>query len=241
MMNKKGSLINETTIKLLLLVIPLVVIFQIIANTSPIKADDEVEKIVVEQINTGGIEQITGSVKEDSELHNCKHWDWEIYRGVKWRCNSEWYAQDIPDLQWATREERMKELLTYYGKDYLYETFFWWGKMFWVYPELAICIAKADTTLGKYTKSTNNLWNVWNNDRWDTVVFDSEYKAIKAIYQTLNNQYLWGYQYIAELSRKFNKDWKIYASSQENWHNNVVNCMSVIRWETVSDRFAFRF
>ena len=26
-------------------------------------------------------------IKEDDELHKCQHWDWEIYRGVKWRCN----------------------------------------------------------------------------------------------------------------------------------------------------------
>lgn len=185
-------------------------------------------------------EKLTWDILED-ELHNCQHWNGEIYRGIKWRCNSDWLAQDMPDLQGATREERMKELLAYYWKEYLYETFFYWGKMFWIYPELAICIAKADTTLWRHTKSQNNLGNVWNNDRGDTVNFDSEYKAVSAIYQTLNNQYLWGYQYVAELSRKFNKEGKIYASSLENWHNNVVNCMWVIRGETVDDWFAFRF
>jgi hypothetical protein len=177
----------------------------------------------------------------NDELHTCVHGDGEIYRGVHWRCNDQWLAQDVPDLQETDRIERMKEMLRTYDKEYLFETFYWWGKMFWVYPELAICIAKADTTLGRHTKSANNLGNVGNNDRWNTVAFDDEYKAIKAIYQTLNNQYLGNYQYVADLSRKFNKDGKVYATSPDNWHNNVMNCMSVIRWETVSDYFAFRF
>lgn len=34
------------------------------------------------------------------QLYKCAHWDWEIYRNIKWRCNSDWMAQDIPALQW---------------------------------------------------------------------------------------------------------------------------------------------
>ena len=225
-MNIKRTLFTEENVKILIIGLLWIFALQCIADSN-----NDKEEVIVEET-----QQVV-----DDELHQCQHWDWEIYRWVHWRCNSDWLAQDVPDLQSSSREDRMRELLREYDKEYLYETFYWGGKMFGIYPELAICIAKADTTLWRHTKGTNNLGNVGNNDRWNVVEFDDEYKAVKAIYQTLNNQYLWGYQYVAELSRKFNKDWKIYASSEENWHNNVINCMSVIRWETVSDWFAFRF
>ena len=231
-MNQKQTLLTEKNIKLFIILCCWVMLLQLLFDNIRTKAEDIQEEVEIEEIVDNN---------QDDELYNCKHWDWEIYRGIKWRCNSDWYAQDIPDLQWTTREERMKELLAYYNKEYLYETFFYGGKMFGVYPELAICIAKADTNLWRQLKTQWNLWNVWNKDDWSTQSFDSEYKWIKAIYQTLNNSYLWKYQYIAELSRKFNKDWYIYASSIDNRHNNVVNCMWVIRWETVDDYFAFRF
>lgn len=175
----------------------------------------------------------------DNWLVTCAHG--EIYRGIKWLCNSNWQAQDMPDLKSRTREERMRELLTYYNKEYLYDTFFQWGKMFWVYPELAICIAKADTTLGRHMKTKNNLGNVGNTDSWKTREFDSEYKAIRAIYQVLTNRNLWHYTELWQLSRKHNKDWLVYATSEENWHNNVTNCMWVIRGETIDEHFPFRF
>ena len=184
-------------------------------------------------------EQLPSPQTQADGLVNCHHWD--IYRWVKWNCNQEGQAQDIPDLQERSRPDRMRELLQYYNKEELYETFFYGGKMFGIYPEVAICIAKADTTLWRHLKSKNNLGNVGNNDRGDTVSYDSEHKAIKAIYQVLNNQYLGKYQTLWELSRKHNKDGKVYATSPENWYNNVANCISVIRGETVNENFQIRF
>lgn len=235
----KQTLFTETNIKLAVILLCLVFLAQSITdafNKQPMA--DECNPM---EDSYCLIDAETWTVEEDPELHTCVHGDGEIYRWVHWRCNDQWQAQDVPDLQETDRIERMKEMLRAYDKEYLFETFYWWGKMFWVYPELAICIAKADTTLWRHTKSANNLGNVGNNDRGNTVAFDSEHKAVKAIYQTLNNQYLGNYQYVADLSRKFNKDGKVYATSEQNRHNNVMNCMSVIRWETVSDYFAFRF
>lgn len=230
---EKKKLLNENNCKALLIVFLLVCIVQLLCwgdNTNKAQAEDIISSWAVDTW-----------ANIDDDIHNCVHWNWDIYRGIHWLCNSSWQAQDIPDLQSSSREERMRELLRSYGKEYLYESFFWGGKMFGIYPELAICIAKADTSLWRQLKSENNLWNVWNNDRGDIVNFNSEYKAIKAIYQTLNNQNLWGYQYLWDLSRKHNKDWMVYATSPENWFNNVANCMWVIRGETVNEHFAFRF
>ena len=228
---KSNTLLSEKSIKIGLIWVLSISLIQLCADAV------STNKVQAEQL------LVEDNIIADTivPLHKCKHWDWEIYRGIHWLCNWEGEAQDIPNLEGNSREERMRELLRSYWKEYLYETFFYWGKMFGVYPELAICIAKADTSLGRQTKSANNLGNVWNNDRGNTVEFDDEYKAVKAIYQTLNNQYLWGYQYLWELSRKYNADWMVYATSPENWHNNVANCMGVIRGETVTEHFAFRF
>ena len=174
-----------------------------------------------------------------SDIIHCKNWD--IVNGIKWYCNGEWESQYIPFLEGSERTERMRELLRDYDKEYLYESFFWWGKNNWILPELAICIAKADTNLWRSLKSQNNLGNVGNNDRGNTIAYDSEYKAIQAIYNVLNNQYLWNYTQLGQLSRKHNKDWKIYASSPENWFNNVANCLWSIRWEQIDEYFNFRF
>lgn len=174
-----------------------------------------------------------------SDIIECENWN--IVNGIKRYCNSEGQSQYIPYLEWSDRIERMKELLRKYDKEYLFESFFWGWKNSWILPELVICISKADTNLWKQLKSKNNLWNVWNNDRWNTIEYDSEYKAIQAIYNTLNNRNLWNYTQLWQLSRKHNKDGMIYASSPENWFNNVANCIGSIRWEQIDEYFSFRF
>lgn len=198
----------------------------LVYNTYLIKDENKQEEII--QVNTWV-----------SDIIHCKNWD--IVNGIKRYCNGEWESQYIPFLEGSERTERMRELLRDYDKEYLYESFFWWGKNNWILPELAICIAKADTNLWRSLKSQNNLGNVGNNDRGNTIAYDSEYKAIEAIYNVLNNQYLWNYTQLGQLSRKHNKDWKIYASSPENWFNNVANCLWSIRWEQIDEYFSFRF
>lgn len=57
---------------------------------------------------------------------------------------------------------------------------------------------------------------------------------------TLNNKYLWDYTSINQLSRYWNEDWNIYASSPDHWHNNIIKCMSAIKWIYVPDNYKFR-
>lgn len=175
------------------------------------------------------------------ELHQCAHWNWETYRNIEWRCNEDWMAQDIPALSGSWRHERMKELLNYYWVWDLYDTFIVAAKAHHIYPELWICIAKADTSLGKALKTQGNIGNVWNTDSWATKSFDNNYIWVWKIFETLNNQYLGNYTTVDQLSRKFNKDWKIYAGSEDNWHNNVMNCLGVIYDKTLPDNWNFRF
>jgi len=56
----------------------------------------------------------------------------------------------------------MKELLTKYGFDAeeVYPVIRTIGRIYNVYPEALICIAYADSSLGKYLKTEHNYGNV---------------------------------------------------------------------------------
>ena len=58
--------------------------------------------------------------------------------------------------------------------------------------------------------------------------------------KTLNNKFLWSYQTMDMLSRYWNKDKPIYASSPLNWQTNVKRCLSAIKKEQVPDDYKFR-
>jgi hypothetical protein len=106
-----------------------------------------------------------------------------------------------------------------------------------------VAIAFADTHLGYATKSTNNVGNVWNNDRWDIVSYDTIEQGISAIAYTLNNKYLWNKQTIGDLSFagscKIDCS-KVYATSNENWQNNLINTISNIYQKQIYADFNFR-
>jgi hypothetical protein len=62
----------------------------------------------------------------------------------------------------------------------------------------------------------------------------------RAIAQTLNNQFLWHYHTIDQLSRYGNPNGSIYASSPVNRQTNVIKCLSQIKWYYVPEDFPFR-
>lgn len=152
---------------------------------------------------------------------------------------------DITNLEfasWDTQLERADNFLSKYGV--------------WIYKELpfredvvkdtnidrdvAICIAFAESTLGKYLTTANNIWNVWNNDRGDRIGYGWAYAWARMIPLTLNNQFLGHYHTIKQLSRYGNEDGKIYASSPINRQTNVLKCLSQIKWYYVPEDFPFR-
>jgi hypothetical protein len=57
---------------------------------------------------------------------------------------------------------------------------------------------------------------------------------------TFNNRYLSQYDYVSELSRWGNIDGTIYASSNANWHNNIIRCISSLKGRFVEDKYRFR-
>jgi len=148
----------------------------------------------------------------------------------------------IEFMPWDTLNERRVAFLEKYWVGIYRQLAFWLDAAAdsKIDPDLWICIAFAESTLGNYLSTPNNIGNVWNNDRWDRVSFWSALQWASLIYQTLNNQYLGQYNTIIELNWYGNKTGKIYASSPYNRQNNVVNCLSQIKWRYVPDDYSFR-
>ena len=106
---------------------------------------------------------------------------------------------------------------------------------------MIVCIAKADSNLGKSLKTTYNIGNVGNNDRGDEVHMSSIEEGIEAIAKTLNNQYLGTHSQVWQLSRGGgNLEGNVYASSPYNWNNNVINCLSEITEQQIDKNWNFR-
>lgn len=119
----------------------------------------------------------------------------------------------------------------------------WWvqpAKKFAIDPDVAICIWYSETWLWHNTASNNNVWNVWNNDRWDRVDKTTPQQGIISIYYALNNKYLSKYHTIDRLSRWWNKNSHIFSSSSYNWQKNMVKCLSMLKWYPVDEYFPFR-
>ncbi len=119
----------------------------------------------------------------------------------------------------------------------------WWTLMWkkmWIDPDFAICLGYAESWLWHNTSSLNNVWNVWNNDRWDRVDKRTPQDGINSIYYALNNKYLSKHHTIDQLSRWWNKDSHIFSSSSYNWQKNVTKCLSIIKAHPIDEYFPFR-
>lgn len=106
--------------------------------------------------------------------------------------------------------------------------------------DVIICIGFAESTLGRYLATDNNIGNVGNNDRGDRIAFNSPLFGAMMIPNTLNNSHLGHYHTIKQLSRYGNKDGKVYASSPINWQTNVTKCLSQIKGYYVPEDYPFR-
>lgn len=152
---------------------------------------------------------------------------------------------DITNLQlmtWATLLQREMQFLETYGVGIYKQVPFRNDAVQWtnIDRDVVICIAFAESTLGRYLSTAGNIGNVGNNDRGDRIPFTSAYVGARAIPVTLNNVYLGEYHTINQLSRYGNKDGKIYASSPINRQTNVLKCLSQIKWYYVPEDFPFR-
>ena len=116
----------------------------------------------------------------------------------------------------------------------------------WVKTEVLVCIAWSETWIGKATKSKNNIGNVGNNDRWDTVHLDTLESGINSIAWTISKgTYMKGKSIIWDLyPLHISKPCKnrcntVYASSKENAMNNVLNCLGMIHNKQIKSDFTY--
>lgn len=141
-----------------------------------------------------------------------------------------------------TEKERQQFLLKTYATpdfqswDMWVDTALEWG----VDPSFMMCIGLAETTLGNRLKTSYNIGNIGNTDSGSTYSFNSAQEGLYWMTATFNNRFLGKYTKLSELSRWGNPDGAIYASSNSNWHNNTVRCLSALKWRFVEDDFKFR-
>ncbi len=149
---------------------------------------------------------------------------------------------EVKFASWDTVDERAESFLDEYGVWAYRQLAFWEDAVAntEIDRDVVICIAFAESTLGRYLTTANNIWNVWNDDRWNRVSFSSALAWARSIADTLNNIHLWEYHTISQLSRYGNVDGKIYASSPINWQRNVTKCLSQIKWYYVPEDYPFR-
>lgn len=183
---------------------------------------------------------------------SCVDLDIPVKELLEWKVNSNWFSQEYKHLYSVWTEWRVQELLSMYPT--VADTYPIWVEMedkYKIKKELAIAIAKADSSLWNELKTTNNIGNVGNNDRWDTVHYQDIKDWIEAIFITLNNKYLkdiYNIWYLSEWWRKV-LDWPsckepwvfCYATSEENWNINVINTLRLLYNDSsIDETFQFR-
>jgi len=163
----------------------------------------------------------------------------------------------IPTLRGLTTQERAKEWLESQGSTNVKTSLHIWQEMWEKYKidyTVPLCIAWADSSLGKALKSKNNVGNVWNSDRGDVKHFDSLENWIEAIFWSLGRwKYMTGHTIIWTLSWEGRKrlwlPWcneekdsrkKCYATSLITHSTNVTNCLSAIHNKEIREDYHFR-
>jgi len=123
-----------------------------------------------------------------------------------------------------------------------------------IHPALPFAISWADTGCGKNMATPNNFGNVGNNDRGDRMGFATPIEGFNAIVDVLHNKYMAGNTNIGQLSgggrtkigathpcSAAPAPYKCYATSPENWHNNVTRALgTMLDWSTPVHDWNFR-
>lgn len=145
-------------------------------------------------------------------------------------------------VEWDTEIDRQRSLLSKYAVPVFKDWNVWVEEAidWWIDPTFLMCIGLAETGLWNNMKTPYNVGNIGNTDSWATRTMQNARTWIFSMVSTLNNRYLWKYTKLEQLSRYWNKDGSIYASSPDHWHNNIVKCLTHIKQEYIPDDFNFR-
>lgn len=157
-----------------------------------------------------------------------------VINPTTWLKNKDGQSKSIEELRGSTFNE--------ISKNHNIPLEYWYDaeRKYKIKKEVALCIAWADTGLGKQMKSTNNIGNVGNNDRGNVVHMDSLQKGVEAIFKTLNNKYLGYKQSIGSLSAGWGWTGHLYATSTDNWDKNTRNCLSIVHGVAITTDFKIR-
>lgn len=170
------------------------------------------------------------------------------------RVGLEGRMKPIPNLYGQTTDDRAFEWLSESGLHFTKDTWRAYWEKYKIDFTVPICVAWADSHLGKALKSKNNIGNVWNDDRGRTREYETLEAWIEAIFWHLAKwKYMSGHNTIWTLSGEGRKrlwlPWcaeekdyrkKCYASSMGVWSTNVTNCMSAIHDRKIDENFEFR-
>jgi hypothetical protein len=145
-------------------------------------------------------------------------------------------------LEWENEAERQQSLLDKYASNDF------WDRNVWVEesiaesidPTFVLCVGLAESTLGKNLTTDGNIGNVWNTDSGARRDYDGPRDGIEQSALSSIIRWLGWYTTIDQLSGWWNPIGPIYASSQTNWHENIVKCMSAIKGKYVGNKAAFR-
>jgi hypothetical protein len=145
-------------------------------------------------------------------------------------------------IRWANEQERQKYLLWQYAAPVFNDWNMWTEEALAakIDPSFLMCVWLAESSLGNRLKTAYNIWNVGNTDSGDTYTFGNAREWVNWMTKTFNNKFLSKYTAISDLSGWGNKTGTIYASSKTNWHNNVIHCMSALKWRFIEDDYNFR-
>ena len=156
----------------------------------------------------------------------------------------------IFSIKWETEVERQKYLIEKYASPAFRDWQLWVDQslVWWIDPSVVMCIWLAESGLGRNLTTAYNVWNVWNNDRWDRVWLSWPKEWIYAIVRTLNNKYFknvnnldrlsWAWRLVSGLPKCWVE--ACYATDPKYWHGNVTTCLSHLKWRLVEDDYNFR-
>jgi len=145
-------------------------------------------------------------------------------------------------LPGESESERQEKLLSIYASNDFQNRALWVEESIAesIDPTFVLCVGLAESTLGKNLTTDGNIGNVGNTDSGARRDYSEPRSGVRAISSVVNNTWLWGYTTIDQLSGWGNPVGPIYASSQTNWHENVIKCMSAIKWKYVGNKANFR-
>lgn len=168
--------------------------------------------------------------------------DFKERKGYEYILAQQDKKNNVFHLEWENEIERQKYLLNNYAVPVFRNWNIWVEEAVdgGIDPSFVMCIWLAETGLGNHLKTPYNIGNIGNTDSGATRVMTNARQGVYSIVHTLNNKYLWDYTKVSQLSRYGNKDGSIYASSSDNWHNNVTKCLSHLKQEYISDDYKFR-